>query len=143
MAAAAEWTLRDRESEQERERQLRDELWTRISNSVPEAKQNGANAPRLANTLNVSLLGLDSETLLIALDLEGVCASSGSACMVGSVVASHVLLAMGLPPALARSAIRFSIGKYTTEEEISTTAGIVSEIVQRTNAKRSEKTISV
>ena len=55
------------------------------------------NAPRLANTLNVSLLGLDSEMLLIALDLEGVCASSGSACMVGSVVASHVLLAMGLP----------------------------------------------
>src|SRR5881409_4104954 len=143
MAAAAEWTLRDRESEQERERRLRDELWTRISRNVPDAKQNGANAPRLANTLNVSLLGLDSEMLLIALDLEGVCASSGSACMVGSVVASHVLLATGLPIALARSAIRFSIGKYSTEEEISTTAGIVSEIVQRTNAKRSEKTISV
>src|SRR6516162_2484544 len=52
MAAAAEWTLRDCETEQERERQLRDELWTRISKSVPEAKQNGANAPRLANTLN-------------------------------------------------------------------------------------------
>jgi len=51
----------------------------------------------LANTLNVSLLGLDSEMLLIALDLKGVCASSGSACMVGSVSASHVLLAMGLP----------------------------------------------
>ena len=71
MAAAAEWTLRDRETEQQREARLRDELWMRISQNVPEAKQNGANAPRLANTLNLSLLGLDSETLLIALDLEG------------------------------------------------------------------------
>jgi cysteine desulfurase len=59
------------------------------------------------------------------------------------VVASHVLLAMGLPLAYARSAIRFSIGRYTAEEEISATAGIVSEIVQRTNAKRREKTVSV
>src|SRR5881394_3054295 len=143
MAAAAEWTLRDRETEQQREEQLRDALWTRIAQNVPDAKENGAAAPRLANTLNVSLLGIDSEMLLIALDLESVCASSGSACMVGSVVASHVLLAMGLPIESARSAVRFSIGKYTTEEEISATAGIVSEIVQRTNAKRSEKTISV
>src|SRR5881398_4039491 len=143
MAAAAQSTLRDRVTEQKREAQLRDELWIRISQNIPDAKQNGEGAPRLANTLNISLLGLDSEMLLIALDLEGVCASSGSACMVGSVVASHVLLAMGLPMERARSAVRFSLGKWTTGEEISATAGIVSEIVQRTNAKRSEKTISV
>src|SRR6266496_1956994 len=118
MAAAAEWTLRDRESEQERQAELRDDLWSRISQNVPDAKQNSQNAPRLANTLNVSLLGLDSEMLLIALDLEGVCASSGSACMVGSVVASHVLLAMGLPIERARSAVRFSLGKWTTDGEI-------------------------
>src|SRR4029077_19199663 len=79
MAAAAEWTLRDCESEQERQERLRDELWTRVSQNVSDARQNAANASRLANTLNVSLLGLDSEMLLIALDLEGVCASSGSA----------------------------------------------------------------
>src|SRR6266699_684368 len=90
MAAAAEWAEQEQEKEQAREKKLRDELWTRIAENVPEAKQNGANAPRLANTLNVSLLGIDSEMLLIALALEGVCASSGSACMVGSVVASHV-----------------------------------------------------
>ena len=76
-----------------------------LRRTYPDAKQNGANVPRLANTLNVSLLGIDSEMLLIALDLEGVCASSGSACMVGSVVASHVLLAMGLPMERARSAV--------------------------------------
>src|SRR5436309_6374075 len=137
MAAAAEWTLRDREEEQQREAKLRDELWTRISKSVPEAKQNGANARRLANTLNVSLLGLDSETLLIALDLEGVCASSGSACMVGSVVASHVLLAMGLPIERARSAVRFSLGKWTTADEIKTTGDAVQKIVERLQTRKS------
>src|SRR6266536_2804240 len=137
MAAAAEWTLRDRESEHEREGRLRDELCTRISKSVPEAKQNGANAPRLANTLNVSLLGLDSETLLIALDLEGVCASSGSACMVGSVVASHVLLAMGLPMERARSAVRFSLGKWTTADEIKRAGDAMGKIVDRFETRKS------
>jgi len=137
MAAAAEWTFRDCEHEQQREAPLRDELWTRISESVAEAKQNGASAPRLANTLNVSLLGLDSETLLIALDLEGVCASSGSACMVGSVVASHVLLAMGLPIERARSAVRFSLGKWTTADEIKATGDAVQKIVERLQTRKS------
>ena len=136
-AAAAEWTLSDRASEQEREARLRDELWTRISENVPDAKQNCANAPRLANTLNVSLLGLDSEMLLIALDLEGVCASSGSACMVGSVVASHVLLAMGLPIERARSAVRFSLGKWTTTEEINAAGDAVRKVVDRLNTRKS------
>ena len=137
MAAAAEWTLRERQHEQQREAKLRDELWTRISKSIRDAKQNGANAPRLANTLNVSLLGLDSETLLIALDLEGVCASSGSACMVGSGVASHVLLAMGLPIERARSAVRFSLGKWTTAEEITATTEAVQKIVERLQTRKS------
>ena len=137
MAAAAEWTLRNHKSERERESQLRDELWTRIAHNVPDARQNGANAPRLANTLNVSLLGIDSEMLLIALDLEGVCASSGSACMVGSVVASHVLLAMGLPMERARSAVRFSLGKWTTAPEIEATGNVVRKIVDRLNTRKS------
>ena len=137
IAPAAEWTLRDRGSEQERETRLRDELWTRIFANVPNAKQNGANAARLANTLNVSLLGLDSEMLLIALDLEGVCASSGSACMVGSVVASHVLLAMGLPIEHARSAVRFSLGKWTTAEEIMAAGDAVRKIVDRLETRKS------
>jgi cysteine desulfurase len=63
--------------------------------------------------------------------------------MVGSVIASHVLLAMGLPLTLAKSAIRFSLGKQTTAQEISTTARIVCEIVQRTNAKRRERKVAV
>jgi len=118
MAAAAEFTLRDRETEQDRQSCLRDQLWNGIAAAVPQAHQNGDATRRLSNTLNVSFVGLDSEMLLIALDLKGVCASSGSACMVGSVVASHVLLAMGLPIERARSAVRFSLGKQTTADEI-------------------------
>ena len=111
MAAAIEGTLRDHEEEQKREGILRDRLWEVVSRNAPDARLNGDTAHRLANTLNVSFPGMSSETLLMALDLEGVCASSGSACMVGSVVASHVLLAMGLPPALASAAVRFSLGQ--------------------------------
>src|SRR5690242_6837609 len=143
MAAAAEFVQRDREFEQARQRKLRDQLWQDISGQIESVVLNGDANCRLANTLNVSLPELDSETMLMVLDLEGVCASSGSACMVGSVVASHVLLAMGLPLALAKSAIRFSLGKHTTAQEISKTAGILSEIVQRTNARRRERKVAV
>jgi cysteine desulfurase len=137
MAAAAEFTLRDREPEQDRQSRLRDDLWKSIAGSVPQAKQNGDLERRLANTLNVSFLGLDSEMMLIALDLKGVCASSGSACMVGSVVASHVLLAMGLPMEHARSAVRFSLGKQTTRGEIEAAGAAISEIVERLTKRKS------
>src|SRR5256886_8769794 len=131
MAAAAEWALRDCEDEQKREARLRDELWKRIAGSFLAAKQNGDSIPRLANTLNVSFSGFDSETMLMALDLEDVCASSGSACMVGSVVASHVLLAMGLAMERASSAVRFSLGKQTTAQEIDGAVKAIGRIIER------------
>jgi cysteine desulfurase len=131
MAAAAEWIRKEKQREQEREKRLRDKLWARITHSFPAAKQNGDPAHCLANTLNVSFTGFDSETMLMALDLEGVCASSGSACMVGSVVASHVLLAMGLPLEGAASAVRFSFGKQTTTQEIDDAAKAIERIVER------------
>jgi len=136
MAAAAEWVLRDAGIEQQREAQLRDELWRRIANVFAEAQQNGDRAHRLDNTLNTSFIGTDSETMLMALDLEGICASSGSACMVGSVQASHVLLAMGLPMERARSAIRFSLGRWTTAEEIADAADALERIGKRTKDAR-------
>lgn len=139
MAAAAEVTLRDRRTEQDRQLQLRNELWRSISETVPQAEQNAEGAPRLANTLNVSFVGLDSEMLLIALDLKGVCASSGSACMVGSVVASHVLLAMGLPMEHARSAVRFSLGKQTTSAEIKAAGEAIGQIVERLTKRKSSE----
>jgi cysteine desulfurase len=142
MAAAAESVLSNRDAEQSRLLKLRDELWSLISQTVPDAKLNGENAPRLANTLNVSLLGIDSEMLLIALDLKGVCASSGSACMVGSVSASHVLLAMGLPVERARSAVRLSLGKQTTAEEIAATGKIIGEIMDRVAKRKSAHAVA-
>jgi cysteine desulfurase len=129
MAAAAEWTLVDRATEQEREAKLRDALWNGIAGCG--ASKNTRTHQRLENTLNVSFPNLDSETMLIALDLEGLCASSGSACMVGSIVQSHVLLAMGLPAERASSAIRFSLGKQTTAEEIESATEIVRRIAAR------------
>ena len=136
MTAAAEWILRDRETEQERRAQLRDQLWRSIVDVFPDAQQNGDPIHRLANTLNASFIGVDSETMLMALDLEGICASSGSACMVGSVRASHVLLAMGLPMERARSAIRLSLGKWTTAEEIAATGNALDRIAKRTKDAR-------
>jgi cysteine desulfurase len=142
MAAAAEFVLGNQHAEQDRLLKLREKLWDLISQNVPDAKLNGENAPRLANTLNVSLLGVDSEMLLIALDLKGVCASSGSACMVGSVSASHVLLAMGLPVERARSAVRLSLGKQTTAEEIAATGKIIGEIVDRVTKRKSAHAVT-
>lgn len=136
MAAAAEWILRDRETEQERRAQLRDQLWRSIVDVFPDAQQNGDPTHRLANTLNASFVGVDSETMLMALDLEGICASSGSACMVGSVRASHVLLAMGLPMERARSAIRLSLGKWTTAKEIADAGDALDRIAKRTKDAR-------
>jgi len=138
MAAAAEFALRDREAAQDRQLHLRDGLWKSIAESVSQAQQNGDCARRLANTLNVSFIGLDSAMLLIALDLKDVCASSGSACMVGSVAASHVLLAMGLPMERARSAARFSLGKHTTADEIEAASKAISQIVERLTKRTSD-----
>jgi len=135
MGAAAEHVLPDLPNEQKREAQLRDELWPGVARVFPAAQQNGGGAPRVANTLNVSFPGFSSETLLMALDLEAVCASSGSACMVGSVVASHVLLAMGMPLERAGSAIRFSLGKDTTAAEIAQTIAALERIVARREAR--------
>ena len=118
MAVAAEFAVRDLDVEATRQARLRDRLWEGIAQIFPGAVMNGHPTLRLANTLNVSFPGLDGEGLLMALDLAGIAASSGSACMVGSVVPSHVLLAMGVPPALAGATVRFSLGKQTTDADI-------------------------
>ena len=135
MAAAAKLARQNCEAEQARLACLRDQLARSIEASVPSVLQNGNASRRLANTLNVSFVGTDSEMLLIAMDLKGVCASAGSACMVGSVSASHVLVAMGLPLERARSAIRFSLGKLTTESEIEQAGAIVAEIAGRLTSR--------
>jgi cysteine desulfurase len=140
MAAAAEMP---NEGEQKRQEDLCNELWKQISQTSSEAVQNGDVHQRLANTLNVSFPGLSSETLLMALDLEGICASSGSACMVGSVVASHVLLGMGLSTERAGSAVRFSLGKQNTSEEIKKAGRAIARVLSRlTTSKTSQYAVA-
>jgi cysteine desulfurase len=134
MAAAAELALQEMEAEQSRQQRLRDRLWEGLHKTFPEAVWNGRGGSLLANTLNVSFPGMDAESLLMNLDLAGICASSGSACMVGSVLPSHVLMAMGVAPALARSTVRFSLGKLTTESEIEVALGRMPEIFDRLQA---------
>jgi cysteine desulfurase len=131
MAAAAEAAVRGLEAEQARQAALRDRLWEGVRAAFPEAVMNGDPATRLANTLNVSFPGLDGESLLMNLDLAGIAASSGSACMVGSIVPSHVLLAMGVAPEVARSTVRFSLGKMTTAGEIDAALARMPEIFAR------------
>ena len=133
MAAAAEVAVNKVSAAEEslRESALRDRLWNGISEMDPTAVRNSATAPALANTLNVSFPGCDGETLLMGLDLEGVAASSGSACMVGSIQASHVLLAMGVSEELARATVRFSLGQGTTVGEIDATLAALSRVLGR------------
>jgi cysteine desulfurase len=131
MATAAELVTRERAEEQSRQAMLRDRLWSGIRALFPTAILNGDLETRLANTVNISFPGLDAETLLINLDLAGICASSGSACMVGSFVASHVLLAMGVAPEIARGTVRFSLGKTTTAEEINRVLELLPAIFAR------------
>jgi cysteine desulfurase len=134
MAAAAEAAVRGMEEAAARLERLREYLWVGIRTEFPQAVRNGAAGDTLANTLNVSFPGHEAESLLMALDLAGVCASSGSACMVGSVLPSHVLLAMGRSPELARAAVRFSLGRQTSDRDIQGAAGALAEIARRSAA---------
>ena len=133
MAAAAKSLVTEVEAGLESARQdcLRESLWTGIREIAPLAVKNAAGAPVIANTLNVSFPDCDGETLLMGLDLEGVAVSSGSACMVGSIQASHVLLSMGVSEELARSTVRFSLGRETTEEGIHTALGALAQVLFR------------
>lgn len=118
-------------AEATRQDALRERLWSGILGHCPAAVRNAGGAPVIANTLNVSFPGCDGETLLMGLDLEGVAASSGSACMVGSIQASHVLRSMGVPEELARATVRFSLGRHTTEEEIDAAIGAIARVISR------------
>ena len=101
-----------------RVRRLRDDLWSGISRIFPGAKLNGHLEERLPNTLNVSLPGIRGESLVLALDQQGIAFSSGSACRSGSPKPSHALLAMGLSEEVAHCTIRLSLGIDTTGEQI-------------------------
>jgi len=110
---------------------LRDRLEERILATVDGTAVNGDRSARVPNTTNISFDGLEAESLLIALDLEGVAVSTGSACSSGSLEPSHVLRAMGLPSSRARNSLRFSLGASTTETEIEFVAAILPGLVTK------------
>ena len=116
--AAALAAARGLEAEAERQRVLRNRLEEAILHQAPEAVIFSSGAARLPNTIAFAVPGLAASALLMRLDLEGVAASSGSACSSGKVAPSHVLAAMGVPPELARGAIRLSLGWASTEADV-------------------------
>ena len=120
-------------SEEPRIAALRDRLELALL-EVPGVLRNGAE-PRVANTANVSFEGIDAEALLIALDLEGVAASTGAACAAGGIEPSHVLKAMGFSAERVQSSLRLSLGRATTEAEIDYAAGVIAAAVARQRRK--------
>jgi cysteine desulfurase len=118
LALACELALAEHAVESERLGALRDRLETAILAGLPDARVHGRGAARAPHILNVSIPGTDSESMLMALDLQGIAASGGSACQSGSVTPSHVLQALGVPSEIAGAAIRMSVGSLTTDEAI-------------------------
>jgi cysteine desulfurase len=115
---------------------LRDRLEAGILAAVPGTSVNGGGAPRVPNTTNIAFERVEAESLLIALDLEGIAVSTGSACSSGTLEPSHVLRAMGLPHGRVQSSIRFSLGRTTTDEDVDRTMAVLPAVVQRLRAVR-------
>ncbi len=131
MGVAAALAMRGAEAERARLAALRDRLERGILASVPGTAVNGATEPRVANTTNVSFDRVEAESLLIALDLEGIAVSTGSACSSGTLEPSHVLKAMGLGSARAQSSLRFSLGAATTAQDIDQVLAVLPRLVEK------------
>jgi len=133
-AKAVELRGREMAAEAERVRAHRDRLWAGIQAAVPDVRLNGHPTQRLPGTLNVSFRGIEAESLILALDLKGIGASAGSACTSGSLEPSYVLTAMGVPPEWALGALRMSLGRGTTAEDIGYVLEVLPAAVERLRA---------
>ena len=119
------------ESRTQKEKELRDYMIGRILKEVPYCRLNGDPVKRLPNNVNISFQFIEGESLLIMLDMEGIAASSGSACTSGSLDPSHVLLAIGLPHEIAHGSLRMTLSEETTKEDIDFTIDKIKGIVER------------
>jgi cysteine desulfurase len=131
VGAAAELARRNAADAASRIGALRDALETGILRNVPGAVRNGAAEPRVPNTTNISFERIESESLLIGLDLEGIAVSSGSACSSGTLEPSHVLKAMGLAHARTLSSIRFSFGAANTDADVERVIKVLPPLVDK------------
>ena len=114
-----------------KETELRDHLIHRVMTEIPYVRLNGHLSQRLSNNANFSFQFIEGESLLIMLDMAGICGSSGSACTSGSLDPSHVLLAIGLPHEIAHGSLRLTLGEETTMEDIDYTVDQLKRIVER------------
>lgn len=131
IAKAMELAYTDFEVKNERIKGLRDKLMNGILETIPYSKLNGSITNRLVNNVNIGFEFVEGESLLLLLDMNGVAASSGSACTSGSLDPSHVLLALGLPHEKAHGSLRLTLGEGTTEQEVDYVLEKLPAIVQR------------
>ena len=128
---AAEIAVATLEERTKKETELRDYFIQRIMNEIPYVRLNGDQTKRLPNNINLSFRFIEGESLLIMLDMKGICASSGSACTSGSLDPSHVLLAIGLPHEIAHGSLRLTLGEENTKEDMDFVADQLKEIVTK------------
>jgi len=128
---AAEIAKNEMEEENEKIKVLRDKLLDEILKTIPDVVVNGDLEKRLVNNLNISVAGIESESVLIALDRKGIYISSGSACSSGSLEPSHVLLAIGRDSVLSRGSLRFTLGRFTKEEDIDYVLKILPKVIEK------------
>ena len=126
---AVELALNSMEERAKRECELRDYLMERVLKEIPFTRVNGDRTNRLPNNVNFCFQFVEGESLLIMLDMKGICGSSGSACTSGSLDPSHVLLAIGLPHEIAHGSLRLTLGSDTTKEDMDTVVEAIKEIV--------------
>ena len=131
LGAAVERAMRIMDTKARKEIELRDYLIGRLENEIPHCWLNGHRTKRLPNNINFSFLFIEGESMLIMLDMKGICASSGSACTSGSLDPSHVLLAIGLKHEEAHGSLRLTVSEESTKEEMDIVAEEVKKIVQR------------
>jgi cysteine desulfurase len=131
LGVAAERALRKLAAESARLAPLRNRLETGVLSAVSGSERNGTAEPRVSNTANISFSRIESESLLIGQDLEGIAVSSGSACSSGTLEPSHVLKAMGLPHARTLSSIRFSLGESNTEADVDRVIRVLPPLVEK------------
>ena len=134
LGKTAQIARQETDEEAERVTRLRDKLRNGILESIDHARLNGHPQARLPNNLNVSISYAEGEAMCLKLDREGICCSTGSACTSAATEPSHVLAALGLDPLQAHSSLRFSLGKWTTEEEIDHVLDVLPRIVTRLRA---------
>jgi cysteine desulfurase len=113
---------------------LRDRMEEGLLATVPQVVRHGSGAPRVCNTSHLSFVGAEGEHMILTLDMKGIACSAGSACKAGSAHPSHVLLGMGVPANIAQSAVRFSLGRSTTQADIDRLLAVVPEVVQKLRA---------